>query len=437
MSNRKIYNQIGAFISSNNSSGYYFIDFSGNQTPNLISTQLNGSLGYSYNSINPLIRVFDVSYGFGVPRTDLKQIGSYGTIGRPIVSNPIPSLKISYYSAGAINESRIGLTLDTPLNGTGAPIYGGNPPSIISGLNDRNYSKDYSNYFIDLNGNSIYWLNSTREAKSIFVCTNSSPSDLNYLNSNSSSLNGTSQNTVGKGVYTYGFGNCYLDSYKFSASVGQFPYASVSYTCENIIFLSGSTGVSPYIEPNSGNYNNTSLFSIPPVYTGASQSVLIPGDIKISISQNNSNSITSLFDFQDIKIQSFDLSLDLNRDVMSSLGYILPLDRQINPPVMASISVSAIIGDSFTGSLSYITNKDYSYDYNISIASERFTFITGSALIFNIRGAKLNNIQVSDGVSNLRTLSFQSSVEINPYSNSQGVFASGQMGVPYQNYPIY
>src|SRR5260221_5395675 len=120
--NRIIYNTIGIYAGTCNSTGYHFVDNSGYLVNSIYQSLYNGTSGYSNNLIRSLRRINQASYGFSESRTDIKGMGSYGTLARPIIATPAISLSLSYYSMGLINEEILGFDLSSGVNMT--PISG-------------------------------------------------------------------------------------------------------------------------------------------------------------------------------------------------------------------------------------------------------------------------------------------------------------------------
>ena len=439
MSLRKIYNQIGIFAGCCPSTGFHYLDFYGNPI-NSIYSSFNNSTGYSYNRVNQLNRVIDAQYGFNESRIDIKNLGNYSTLARPSLVSPVVSLSLSYYSMGLINEARLGFVFNTPSgnNPNNQPIYSTNI-CPITGFLDRTYQQDFSNSFINTSGQNEYWLNTNRDCKNLFIITNDSYDDLKYSNGNIQSLNGTTGTFINNNVHMFSFGDCYLENYKFSAAVGSFPQVSVDYSAYNVIYSSGASGINiPSVNPKDLTIRTGIYFNIPEIYTGNQCTVLAPGDIKLSISLTGTNQTVELpVALSDLKVQNFNIDLNLNREPLQNLGYRLPLDRRINPPVYANLTLSAIVGDSSTGSFIDFINLDNPYNVSININYSKNQSITGTAINFQFLACLFNSIKLSDSISSNRMLELSLSSELDPSLNNKGFFMSGQLGIPQSNQPQY
>lgn len=404
MSYRKIYSQIGAFIGACPSTGYHFTDNNGNPVNSMYYIS-GGSTNFSNNSIQSLNRVFDIKYNFSEPRTDVKGMGSWGTLSRPIITNPPVSLSISYYSFGLYNENLIGLQLSS-----------GNNVTPITGLLDRTFQT------------GVY-----DDSKNIFIATYDKDYDLNYIPPITQTLNGTTSNILKDGLYIYAFGDCFLESWKYSAAVLQFPVVETSFTCNNVIYYSGGSGQNiPSINPKDLTIRSGIQFNLPPFHTGKQSSVLLPGDITINISEYNSNNniLSNLpIDFTDVKLQSFQIDLNLNREPLMGIGYRTPLDRVINPPVFANISFDARVGNSEAGSFIDFINKDTQYNISINMKYSNMQPITGLGISFNFNGCKFNQISIGDSINQERMASISLTTELNPNNNITGFFISGSLGI--------
>ncbi len=399
---RTIYNVIGVFAGLVPSDAPHFIDASGY----LVNSQysITGNItGYSSNTIKSLNRIQSASYSFGESRTDISNMGAFGTIARPILITPPVSLNLSYYSHGVYNEYLLGLTISSGINIT-----------AVSGFLDRTYNP---NIFTD--------------RKNIFIATNDSNLDLNFIQPERQSLNGTTGDTLKNNIHVYAFGDVYMDAWKYSAAVGQFPQANASFISSNIIYYSGGSGQNiPSVNAKDFTIKSGILYNLPPVYTGIQPSVLLPGDITTSITEvGGTNYIQNLpIEFRDIKLQSFDIDLSLRREPLTNLGYRTPLDRPINAPIFANLSMSTIVGDSETGSLINFINNDTNYNINIDLRYSQKQPIQGIGANFKFLKAKFNGISISESIDQKRLCNFSFTSELNPAYSDNGFYISGQIG---------
>lgn len=403
MANRKIYNQEAVYVGLSSSSSPHFMDFSGNLTNSIYSQLSGGLLGYSQNLLYSLTRVVNAEYAFNENRIDIKSLGNFGTLSRPIITTPPISLSLTYYSNSLINEYLLGFSLSS-----------GSYVTPISGFLDRT---NLPALFTD--------------KKNIFITTNSKESDFNSIIPVHQTLNGTTGDILKDGIHIYAFGDCCLDSWKYSAAVGKFPQVDTSFTCENIMYYSGGSGNNiPSVNPKDFSLRTGFIYNLPPVYTGLSPTILLPGDIITNISEaNGNNTIQNLpISFTDIKLQSFNIDLTLNREPLNNLGYRIPLDRRINPPVFANLSFSAIVGDSETGSLINFINNDTKYNIDINMKYSNLQPSTGIGIAFSFLGVQFNGISMSDSINEKRLCNFSFTSELKSNDVNNGFFISGQLG---------
>lgn len=432
-----IYNQIGLFVGPSPSNTGHFLNLFGQPTN-------NDNPDLNYNLIFPINRVQSISYGFSQPRTDIKSLGSYGNISRPTLIHPDINLSFSYYLMGLINEARLGFLVNQPSGLTGQPLYGQSANiSPISGFLDRNYKQS--------NDTPIHWPLSTREPKNIFVATKQVFDDLDdYISGNYKSA----------GVDVFSFGDCFLTSYKSSASINQIPTVNVEYICNNIESYNYASGkIIPSINTKNGLADSQNTFNLPNNFQGSGlPTVVLPCNMKVSISSIPSGNIltaiignidTPVLDvygdkifltqdsdivnlpinINDVKLQSYNFDLTLNREPLYNLGYKFPIDKKINFPVFCNLDFSMIVGENSTGSLSTFINKDRVWDISIQLDYQVKQLFTGAAIIYKFLSCKFNSMEIRDGIGQLRTANLSFTTELNPDINTAGFFMSGILGV--------
>jgi hypothetical protein len=407
--NRVIYNQIGTFVGPCPSTGYHFLTSGGVPTN-------NDNPETDFNLVFPLNRIVQASYGFSESRTDLKSLGYYGTLARPVTNHDV-NLSLSFYQAGLINERRLGFTMNFPSSNTstGTPIYN-NRVIPISGFLDRNYNSGSET--------SLGWPLSTTDERNIFIATKQNYDDLN---------NTSSSPDFQTSCDVFSFGNCFLNSYRTNGGVGQISKVSVDFTCNNIEFYNYGSGKNiPSVNPKDFTIIPNKTFSLPNNFQGTGlPTVLIPSDITVDINRSDNSVINNVpISFSDIKIQNYSIDLSLPRDPLYNLGYRLPIDRRINLPVYSNLNFNVIVGDSQTGSLINITKDDKEYDIKLKLRYQSNSFRNdGIAVQYDFIGAKLNDMNISESISNHRVASFSFTSEINPINLNKGFFMSGQLGI--------
>lgn len=407
-----IYNQVALFTGP--ATGY-------NQITNYgyLNTYLPSS--ENFNLIFPIERAISTSFEFSPNRTPIKQLGTEGLLGRPILNPTEIRLSFSYYLMGLINEARLGFYLNIPSghSNTGRFLYGNSRVSLISGFTTRDYDRS--------NESLLNWPLKYRDSRNIYAISKKDYLDANDLNSYNPLLKNSSD------FYTTAFGDCYLNSYETSCSIGQLPQANLQYICNNVMIYDGTSGYNiPSIITRNQTINSGIKFYIPNNFEGTGNpTVILPQDISISINQTGGAVNNLLNDFSDIKLQSYTISLQFQREPLYNIGYKYPMDRVINLPVLANVSFDTIPGDLKSSSLIDLLKQDNEYNFNIKLNYQSNTRnFSGVAFQYDIIRAKFDGINESISTSARRTNSYNFSVELKPSDISQGIFISGYLGIP-------
>lgn len=161
---------------------------------NSVGLFLTDSPGHKPNSdtLTYLNRVQSATFGVSAVRQDVPQIGSDDYLARKIVSQPKIDLSFQYFLTDGHEEHIMGLNIASgydPLNGT--------------------IHKDI------------------REDKSAYFVIGEEPFDLVSYYREDNNLSNTD---------AAGFGNCFINNYSVSASVGSFATANVSMDCSNMTY---------------------------------------------------------------------------------------------------------------------------------------------------------------------------------------------------------
>lgn len=364
--NRINYQSQQLFVGPSPATGCHFIDLYGN---------LNNNFGNATNNNNllfPIDRIQNISWEVTQPRQNIRMLGKIGSVIRPAIETPEANLSFEYCLIGVRNEARLGLNVNyLKIKDNQVNTYNNNFIPILSGFYDRNLDKE----------DDKIWPYTYKDCKNFFVAVSNegidaiSGIDLENFGTTSPSLVPdlfSNSNSINLGVF--GFGNCYMNSYNVDITVGQIPKASVNYVCENINFNTSGSGILvPGIETKSG-INNTIKFVLPQVQKTTTPSVLLPSDVTLTITDSDGNSPVDFgHSYSDIKINKYSLNLGLERDKLRNFGYKYPIDRPINFPVTARISIEAIVGDLFSGSIEQLYRRDKDYNITLKIMEPTFT----------------------------------------------------------------
>ena len=420
MKTQVLYSSLGVFVGPAPSNTGHFITSDGTVNNNWNTTTDNNSLVF------PLKRVISSSFSIDPQRIQISNLGNFGTIARPILNNAQIKLNVDYYLMGLINEMRVGLLANVNTNGgIGEPLLSESGRfSILSGLYTRDYSTTYDFEYYK-------WPLKCREPKNLFIAAKKDGLDLNDTTS------GTNLSTLYKNttVDVYGFGDCYLESYRCSAAYNQIPTVSLGFSANNLeLYSSGLCCDIPSVIPTTYDIRSGTKFSIPNTFEGTGlPTVLIPRDISLTIKQrsNNSTQLTDLIvDFNDIKIQNFDFSFNLNRSPMYSLGAKIPYDQKITIPIISELNIKTFPGDSKAGSLVSLIKRDEPYDISIRMSYQNKNQFTGVGICYEFIGAKFGGASSSSSIGSRQDFNLKFETQLNPISTSYGLFMTGYLGIP-------
>ena len=249
-------------------------------------------------------------------------IGKLAPITRDTTDSPTVSVPFSYYVTDFENELNLGFD-----------IAAGTTTGALSSILTKSTLKDEKNYFILVTPEGI---------------------------------DGISRSGADATDYILGIGNGNITNYSIEASVGDYPTASVTVEGLNLRGQLGSTGVlatgvtgvavwhrTPAINPANGlqiEGVNTN-FKLPAGSIGnpSKPFVLKPGDITVDLA--NSPGLFAETTTGQFNIQSFNISFDLARDPIQSLGSRYAKSRELTFPIDVNFTVEALAGDLKTGNL--------------------------------------------------------------------------------------
>ena len=293
-----------------------------------------------------------------------------------------------------------------------------------------------------------FWPLNTRDKRNIFIAL--AEENINHNQELIENFNKTDyQNYIDRsadprstGTRTIGFGNCYLSSYSQKASVGNFVEVNVSYAAENMLFqMSGSGANTPYVDPKTYITNTGIKFNIPNELNSKNLvSALLPGDLTFTI-----NSSGYGLNLNDIRIQGYEFSFTFDREKMEAIGYKLPLDREINLPLVINIGIDLIPGEQAYSDLSKLIREDKDYNllinckntcnYDPNFEFEKQTQSSNFEKRFlNVYGCeffncKFEGISSSNSIGSRQNVRFNFSTEIDPEDYTRGMQMSGLLGI--------
>lgn len=337
--------------------------------------------------IYEMFRVQSANYNFSKTLTDVNQFGELAAIDRIPLEQPGVSLTYNYILSNFINEQLMGLTVNKA--GDTQDI------SVLSGI-----------------------LNNETDSKNYFIKTVSEGNDAIDFN---------------PGTYNViALGNGFISSYTSQGSVGSFPTVDVTVDALNIQSdqITSTTGaIIPAVTPSDGTSITGYLYRLPTGLTSynnlgltANQgiSALRPESITFSLGLGAGD---LFFDPNDLKIQSYNVSFNTNREDLNKLGSKYAFAKVINFPLTASMQIDAVCGDIQTGNLINIVNDNESFSPTIRITKPGDT----STVIcqYKLVGAKLDNQDVTSSIGANKSVSLTFSAQVGSAQSTNGLFLSG------------
>lgn len=235
------------------------------------------------------------------------------------------------------------------------------------------------------------------------------------------------------------FGNCYLSSYNLSSRLGQITTVSTKFKASNINAESLKSGASstkqfiknPALDPYSGksstgpNYYYLGLEVTGGNITGdiefrndLNPPVSLPYKSLVSINSSDAanSGISPLRNFNNLILQSCDISLNFDRIDLYNFGNNSVCDRKLQFPINASIQIESLVSgfntnpsnDLLLKSSPILNDVENAYDINLSF-SNNISSVTG---FYNFKGAKLNSLSYQTQVNDIYRMSASFSVEI-------------------------
>jgi len=307
-------------------------------------------------------------------------------------------------------------------------------------------SSEYNEY--DCITTDPYWPLTTKDKRNIFISISEDQQNQNlnlyenFSNADDQTFIARSADKKSQTNRTIGFGNCYLASYNQSASVGNFITAEVNYIGENMLFQMSGSGVNtPYVNPKTYETNTGIKFNIPSELDSKNPiAALQPGDINMNI-----NSSGYGLNLNDVKIQGYQFGFEFNRENMDAIGYKLPIDREINLPLIINLSVDMIVGDQQYDDLASLIREDA--DYNISIScknscvydpnftwtgqnqSSKFEKRFENAFNYQFFNCKFDGISYANQIGARKTAKLNFTTEVDTENYNRGMQASGILGI--------
>lgn len=336
-----------------------------------------------------LRRVQSANYSFNITRQDINQFGQLSRLEAIILESPTVSFDSSYYLGDGYNEQ------------------------VLSFANDTNFNVGF-----------ISGQLSAGSGQNFYILTAPEGSDANF-------------NPASSEYSTIGIGNTFLTDYSLEASVGGIPTVSISLEGTNMNATAGVSGSSlgysgingVGIDPENGTIlssqeNGSVVFPAAEEGTGtAIPTALRPGDITLSLSNADNSTIVNLTGAGSAHVQSISMSIPLGRTPIDKLGTRFSFARVVDFPITPSLSISAIVSETDTKSLSDLVNGDSFID------ELQFSFADASSNVkssYKMTKLKLDSESFSSSIGPNKTVDLTFSLSIGgPNDGVNNVFFSG------------
>jgi len=340
------------------------------------------------------------NYSFSQNAEDISILGRSDNVDKNLSSPIDVNLDFEYYINNVNNEHRLGFYTQNQEQPTRS--------NFISNFIDQ--TKDYRNFY----------LVSNYSGEDIKKPVDTHPDfDDNYI------TNITDPNSSDYTLLS--FLRCYTSSYSSSISVGAIPTASISLVGDGSIFyITGNNNQAPFLDPKTLDINTSGKELVIPKkikptsseYENSYYDFFKQGDIGLTITRTPEE--VNLLKFETNEVQSVDVSISLDRENISYLGYKANANRDLALPAKAEISVNFLDNKSLSGSFQDL--KTGSYDYHFSVD---FTKSNNLQMNYLASGAKLESINYSNSIGSNRTVSLDFSVDLDLDDNNKGFYVSG------------
>ena len=335
-----------------------------------------------------LTRVQSANYSYTINRQDVNQYGQLARIDSLVLDPPTVSIDFSYYLTDGFNERVLDFYVQTG--------------SAMGDTPEGNFASGHMNAGSGVN---------------VYVVTSPAGNDINL----GGEIDGTDK--------IIGVGNCYLSDYSIDLSVGSLPTASVTLEGANMASSTGcntpteGTIVNPAINQELGTATTATPIILPePTSGGVGQvTALRPGDITMSLSNFDGQTIVDLDGDDSCNVQSVSISIPLSRSPLDRLGSKFPFAREVDFPVVSTLSVSALM------------NEETLYNLSTGLAgTEKTLTITmkdendTDAIIWQFKNALVESENYSSSIGSNKSVDLTFTTQIGgPEDLAAGVFMSG------------
>ena len=341
----------------------------------------DASLQTGYNQME---RVQSANYSFTINRQDINQYGQLGKLDSIILDAPTVTADASYYLTDGFTERVLGFAVATGENVDHVRV------GFISGM------------LADGSGRNLI----------VLTTPEGTDADLPVR---------AAQNAANSAI---GIGNCYLSDYSVDMSVGSIPTVSVSWDALNINSdNNGTTYASPAITVADGESVGRTTKLPDPVTGVGNIAALRPGNIVVGISNFESETLVDIgTDTEGAHIQSASLNIPMSRSTLERLGSKSAYARSVDFPIVASISVSAIVNEVVAQNLADIIDDEVEKDITLTLKNDAGV----AAVLYTLKGCTFDSESISSSIGSNKSVDLTFSTSVGgPADTGHGVFMSG------------
>ena len=341
------------------------------------------STASGYNT--QLKRVQSANYSYTINRQDVNQYGQLARIDSLVLDPPTVSIDFSYYLCDGFNERILDFYVQTGATEQGN--FASGHLTASSGVN-------------------------------VYVVTSPEGDDLNK------GAAGAATGSFLAADKVIGIGNAYLSDYSIDLSVGSLPTASVTMEGSNIASSAAGPGavvVNPSVNQESGTATTHTPVQLASPTSGDGVTALRPGDITMTLSNFNADTIANLGGADGIHVQSASISVPLSRSPLDRLGSKFAFARSVDFPVTTTLSVSALMNEEAARNLSELLEQP---ERDVSITLKDTD--DNDAVIWDFKGALVDSESYSSSIGSNKTVDLTFSAQIGgPEDITAGIFMSG------------
>jgi len=328
-----------------------------------------------------LRRIQSCNYNFAVERQDINQFGELAAIDRLILQEPTVSVDMSYYfEPTGFNESHLGLRVDS-----------------VTGTSTT------SDHMLD----AIISSGSGFNQKNIYILVSDPGVDAN------DTVKMTNQTVDG----IIGIGNAFLSSWSLEAAVGAIPIVTCALDAQNIVFSTGNYQIgNPAVDDGE---DKTAITVTLPTGAGLFDSnteiaAVRPGDITLTLGSDPSDNAPMFgLNESDLKIQSATVAMTIGREPIRKLGKAFAFAREITFPINCTLSVEAIVGNTFANKLfTLMTTNGDATKYYCELKLIGYRGATAHTSFLMLKGAKLDSQNFTSSIGPNQTVTLELSAQI-------------------------